>query len=166
MRIGLVVDSACDLPPSFIEKHRIRVLPITVHLDGHDLIDSRDPDVTLDFYRRHLCAGDAATSPQTVEQIKQLFLSSLVLDYDFVFCLTIASSRSPIYEHATQASFSIINEYKPIRAAAGLSGHFSLRVMDSQNLFAGQGVSAVEAIRLIESGQANTNKMRERRRRA
>ena len=151
MRIGLVVDSACDLPPDFIERHRIQILPVTVHLDGHDLVDTRDTATTLDFYRRHLCAkGDAATSPQTVEQIKQLF------------CITIASGRSPIYDHATQASFAIINEYKPIRAAANLSGHFSLRVIDSQNLFAGQGIAAVEAARMVASGQTNTNKMRER----
>ncbi len=163
MRIGLVVDSACDLPREYFEQHKIQILPVTVHLDGHDLVDTRDTATTLDFYRRHLCAkGDAATSPQTADQIKQLFLSKMVLDFDFVFCITIASSRSPIYDHATQASFAIINEYKPIRAAANLPGHFSLRVIDSQNLFAGQGIATVEAVRLINSGLTNTNKLRER----
>jgi DegV family protein with EDD domain len=163
MRIGVVVDSACDLPDEYLERHRIRILPITAHLDGHDLVDNRDPATTLDFYRRHLCAkGDAATSPFTVDQIKEVFLSKLVLDYDFVLCITIASARSPIHQNATQASFGIINEYKPIRAQAGIPGPFSLRVVDSQNLFAGQGVATVEAVRLIEAGVANANKLRER----
>lgn len=163
MRIGVVVDSACDLPPEYLERHKIRILPITVHLDGHDLVDSRDPETTLDFYRRHLGAtGDASTSPFTVDQIKHVFLSQLVLDYDFVFCITIASSRSPIYQNATQASFSIINEYKPFRAAAKLPGPFALRVIDSQNLFTAQAIPAVEAVRQIQAGQTNPNRIRER----
>ena len=163
MRIGIVVDSGCDLPQSFIEQHNIGILPITIHLDGQDLVDVRDPDVTLDFYRRKLGAkGDAGTSPYSIEQIKDEFLSRLVLDYDFVFCLTIASSRSPIYEHAIKASFAILSDYKPIRTNAGISGPFSLRVIDTQNLFAGQAITAVEAVRMIQEGNVNPNKIRER----
>jgi len=163
MRIGVVVDSACDLPPDFIDRHRIQILPITIHLGGHDLVDRRDPDTTLRFYREHLGAdGDAGSSPFSVEQIRDVFLRQLVIDYDFVFCLTIASSRSPIHANAMQASFSILNDYKPIRAAAGVPGPFALRVIDTQNLFSAQAVSAVEAVRLIESGLRNPNKMRER----
>jgi DegV family protein with EDD domain len=163
MRIGIVVDSGCDLPPEFIEQNGIGILPITIHLDGQDLVDVRDPDITLDFYRRRLGArGDAGTSPFSIEQIKQVFLERLVIDYDFVFCLTIASSRSPIHENAVKASFAILSDYKPIRTAAGVAGPFSLRVVDTQNLFAGQAIPAVEAVRMIRDGVANPNKIRER----
>ncbi|WP_020648331.1 DegV family protein [Solimonas variicoloris] len=163
MRIGVVVDSACDLPPEFIERHKIQILPITIHLDGQDLIDRRDPETTLRFYRERLGArGDAGSSPFSVEQIRDVFLRKLVLDYDFVFCLTIASSRSPIHANATQASFAILRDYKPIRAQAGIPGPFALRVIDTQNLFVAQAISAVEIVRLIEAGTANPNKIRER----
>ena len=50
MRIGLVVDSACDLPQSFIEQHGIVILPITLHLGDRDEIDTRDPEKTQRFY--------------------------------------------------------------------------------------------------------------------
>lgn len=163
MRIGVVVDSACDLPMDYLEKHRVRILPITIHLDGHDLVDQRDAETTLRFYREHLGAkGDAGSSPFSVEQIRDVFLSKLVLDYDYVFCLTIASSRSPIHANATQASFAILNGYKPIRAQAGIAGPFALRVIDTQNLFVGQAISTVEVVRMIEAGQQNPNKIRER----
>ncbi|MDD3762127.1 MAG: DegV family protein [Nevskiales bacterium] len=163
MRIGIVVDSGCDLPSDFIEQNRIRILPITIHLGGQDLVDDRSPDKTLDFYQRHLGAkGDAGTSPFSVEQIKNVFLSELVIDYDFVFCLTIASSRSPIHDNAVQASFAILKEYKPIREQAGVSGPFALRVIDTQNLFAGQAITAVEVARMIRDGVNNPNKIRER----
>ncbi|MGH8457152.1 MAG: DegV family protein, partial [Stenotrophobium sp.] len=162
MRIGVVVDSACDLPPEFIEQNNIQILPVTIHLEKQDLVDVRDPAATLDFYRNHAgTAGEAGTSPFSIEQIKDVFLTKLVLDFDYVFCLTIASSRSPIHENAVKASFAILSEYKAIRAQAGVPGPFSLRVINTQNLFAGQAITAVEAIRMI-GAHPNPNKIRER----
>ena len=162
MRIGLVVDSACDLPQEFCRAHRIEVLPVTIHVGDERFVDRRDTDATLDFYRRHLTnAAHAETAPLDVEQISALFLDRLVLDYDFVFCLTVASARSPIFENATQASFSILSQYKAVRERAGINGPFALRVIDTQNLFAGQGVLAAEAVRLIAEGQTPT-RIRER----
>lgn len=32
MRIGLVVDATCDLPPEFLAAHGIRVMPIGIRL--------------------------------------------------------------------------------------------------------------------------------------
>lgn len=154
MRIGLVVDSGCDLPKSFIEDNNIVLLPITIRIDGDELIDHRDPEATLEFYRHQI--GDkghhAESAPFTTEQIKDLFLERLVIDYDYVLCETIMRTRSPIFENATKASFGILNGYKPIRKAAGVDGPFSLRVIDSKNLFAGQGVLAAETVRQIKAG--------------
>ncbi len=162
MRIGLVVDSACDLPQEVCAEQGIIILPITVHVGKEEFVDRRDPAATLDFYRRHLTnAAHAETAPLSVEQIKDLFLERLVLDYDFVFCQTVASSRSPIFEHATQASLTILSEYKAVRAGAGVPGPFALRVIDSQNLFCAQGVLALETARLIREGHT-PNRIRER----
>lgn len=162
MRIGIAVDSACDLPQEFISQNKIQILPITIHLDGTDFVDTRNPEETRNFYENHLTgAAEAGTSPFSVEQIKDVFLSKLVLDYDFVFCMTIMSSRSPIFENATKASFAILSDYKAVRAKAKVPGPFALRVIDTQNLFAGQAITAVEAVRLIKQG-LNPNKIRER----
>lgn len=155
MRIGLVVDSACDLPAAYFHQHHITLLPVTVHIGEDSLTDMRDEQATLQFLHSHIAerGADAETSPFTVQQIQELFLGRLVIDYDYVFCLTTAKTRSAIHENATQASFAILNEYRPIRAAAGHDTPFALRVVDSQNVFAGQGVTAVEAVRLIEGGE-------------
>jgi len=53
------------------------------------------------------------------------------------------------------------DDYKPIRQAAGHTSPFALRVLDTQNLFAAQAVTAVEAVRLREAG-ASVQAMRER----
>ncbi|HEU4992007.1 MAG TPA: DegV family protein [Luteimonas sp.] len=155
MRIGLVVDSACDLPGAYFRDHHITLLPVTVHIGEDTLVDLRDEQATLQFLHSHIAehGADAETAPFTVQQIQELFLGRLVIDYDYVFCLTTTRTRSPIHDNAMQASFAILNEYRPIRAAAGHDTPFALRVVDSQNVFAGQGVTAVEAVRLIEGGE-------------
>jgi DegV family protein with EDD domain len=163
MRIGIVVDSACDLPAEFLWQHHITVLPITVRIDSDVLVDDRDPAIARRFFAEKLGArGHAAeTEPFTVEQIRDLFLSRLVLDYDCVFCLTITATRSPIHANASAASFAILKDYRPIRREANVPGPFLMRVIDTENLFAAQGVSTVEAVRLRDAGQ-NPGQMRER----
>lgn len=154
MRIGLVVDSGCDLPKSFIDEHGILVLPISIRVGGELFVDDRDPERIKDFYQRQTLdkSHDAESVPYTVEQIKDLFLERTVIDFDYAIVETVPKSRSPIFANATEASHAILREYKPIRKAAGIEGPFALRVIDSQTLFAGQGVLAAETIRLIQAG--------------
>ncbi|HGM6068977.1 TPA: DegV family protein [Stenotrophomonas maltophilia] len=163
MRIGIVVDSACDLPQDFIAEHNIVLLPITVRIGEAVLADHRDEQATLSFLHAHVAehGAEAETIPFSVNQIRDLFLQQLVIDYDHVFCMTITKTRSPIHDNALQASFAILNDYKPVRQAAGYNSPFALRVLDTQNLFAAQAVTAVEAVRLRDSN-ASVQQIRER----
>jgi DegV family protein with EDD domain len=155
MRIGLVVDSACDLPGDYLAASGITLLPITVRIGEAMLADQRNEQATLEFLHAQIAerGAEAETIPFTVQQIQDLFLKKLVIDYDYVFCMTITRTRSPIFDNAMQASFAILNEYKPVRAAAGHDTPFALRVIDSQNLFAAQGILPVEAVRLRDAGE-------------
>jgi DegV family protein with EDD domain len=163
MRIGIVVDSACDLPKSFLDEHRITILPITVRIGEHTLVDNRDPSVMRTFYQEKYGSRgqDAETVPFTVDQIRELFLTRLVVEYDYVFALTIASSRSPINANAQQAAHAILTAYKSVRQQHSIEGPFAVRVIDTQNLFAAQGVTAVEAARLARAGES-ANKIKDR----
>ncbi|KAF1712532.1 fatty acid-binding protein DegV [Pseudoxanthomonas kalamensis DSM 18571] len=163
MRIGIVVDSACDLPADYIDRNDIVVLPITVRIGEAILADHRDEEATLSFLHAHVAerGHEAETTPFTVDQIRDLFLQKLVIDYDHVFCLTISKLRSHIHENALQASFAILNDYKPVRRAAGHNSPFALRVIDTLSLFAGQGITAVEAVRMRDEG-ANVAQIRAR----
>ena len=80
MRIGLVIDSACDLPKDYIEQHRIDILPITVRIDDATQVDYRDPSATLAFLHAHIAerGASAETIPFTADQIRDLFLQRLV----------------------------------------------------------------------------------------
>lgn len=157
MRIGVLVDSACDLPRSFIDEHGIVLMPITLRIGEQLLEDRRDPAETLSFYETHLDrkSEDFSESiPYSCEQIERLFLEQLVLDYDYVFCLTITSGRSQIYDNAMKASRGILTKYKQVRRDAGVPERFGLAVVSSRNMFTGQAVQAAEAVRLIRQGGA------------
>ncbi|MFA5938450.1 MAG: DegV family protein [Sinimarinibacterium sp.] len=163
MRIGVVADASCDLPPEFFRDYQIRILPITIRLGDEQLVDVRDPEQTLRFYAEQLAAKgfDAETQPLNADQIRELFLDRIVLDYDYVFCITITATRSPIFENATKASFAILSDYKSTRSAAGVTGPFALRVVDSRNMFSGTGVLVAEAAKLAQAG-AHPNDIRRR----
>ena len=62
MRIGLVVDSACDLPNDFIERHGIDILPISVRIGDAMQVDYRDQAATLAFLRAHIAERGASAS--------------------------------------------------------------------------------------------------------
>ncbi|HXH04596.1 MAG TPA: DegV family protein [Candidatus Competibacteraceae bacterium] len=151
MKTGIVIDSACDLPSSYIQTHALHILPISLHFGSETFVDTRDAEATLAFYDKYITEKnlDAETRPFSVEQIRQLFLNQLVLKYDRVLALTIARTRSQIYENANEAAFAILNGYRERRQRAGLNGGFSLKVMDSQTLFTGQAVLTWEVVRLL-----------------
>jgi DegV family protein with EDD domain len=155
MRIGLVVDATCDMPSSVYEQYGIVILPIRIKIGESVFADTRDEAATLAFLDSDLAERgiDAETASYSVEQIRDLFLSKLVIDYDYVFCLTVTKNRSPIYDNATQASFAILSDYKPVRIAAGHNTPFSLRVIDTQNVFAAQGATMIEAAQMIAAGE-------------
>ncbi len=154
MRIGVVVDSSCDLPPEFLEENNVKIFPNSIRVGQDILVDEREPDATLAFFSSHIGdkSHDAETSPLPVEQIQKVFLERLVLDYDFVFCVTVWSKRSHVFENATKASFGILSSYRRTRSAAGVSGPFSMRVIDSKTLFSGTGLVAAEAVRMAKEG--------------
>lgn len=163
MRFGILVDATCDLPEAFYASNPVVILPISVRIGDESFIDRRDMRATVDYYRSGAGEGGhrAETASFTSDQIHDLFLEKLVFDYDCVFCLTVTASRSPIYANASQASFSILKEYRPIRQKAGHNGPFLMRVVDTQNLFAAQGITALEAARMITAG-ASPGRIRER----
>ncbi len=156
MRIGIIMDSACDVPNDFLEKENITVMPVTIQIGNAVLADVRNEEATMSFLTGETGerAFEAVSTPYSVQEVHDLFLNKLVFDYDYVFCITTASSRSGIYDNAVQASYSILNDYKPIRAQSGNNTPFALRVIDSQNVFPGPAVVVIEAARLRDADEA------------
>ncbi|QDQ28400.1 DegV family EDD domain-containing protein [Chitinimonas arctica] len=151
MRIGIATDSACDLPRQFLDKHKIVILPVSIKGPQGEFVDNREPAETLAFYRSVAQNPDAefSTRPFSPDEIRDLFLSRLVLEFDYVFCITVMKTRSLIFENASHASLRILSDYRPIREAADIKAPFSLRVFDSATVATGQGLVVGEVARLV-----------------
>lgn len=153
MRIGLVVDSACDLPLAFLERHNVEVMPISLRFGDDRYVDRRDPGATIRFYQELIPEHGlhAESEPFSVDEIRDLFLDRLVTRFDRVLVVAIASSRSEIFNNATKASFAILSGYRQRRQEAGVDGKFMLRVLDSGQLFTGEGVLVWELLRWLST---------------
>ncbi len=152
MRVGLIVDSACDLPYEFSRKHDLFVLPVTAVIDGQTYIDEHDPVRTQEFYQSGLLkkGHHAETRAYTSEQIYNLFMEKIVTQFDVAFCETVTRSRSLIFQNASEAMNSVMANYEKARQASGREGKFSMRVVDSKQIFAGQGLLAAHTLKLIQ----------------
>src|SRR5487761_1027069 len=97
-KIGLVIDSACDLPRSFIEQQGLEIMPVMMNFSTMTFKDMRDPEQTMDLYRRFVAAKDLeiSTTPMSTKAIRDLFLDQLVLKYDRVLVITASSRRSSV----------------------------------------------------------------------
>ncbi|MBL3557584.1 MULTISPECIES: DegV family protein [Marinobacter] len=152
MRVGLIVDSACDLPYDFSRKHDLFVLPVTAVIDGQTYIDEHEPVRTQEFYQSGLLqkGHHAETQAFSPQQIHDLFMEKIVTQFDVAICETVTRSRSLIFQNATEAMNSVMSHYEEARKAAGREGKFSMRVIDSKQIFAGQGLLAAHTLRLIK----------------
>ena len=148
MKIGLVVDSGCDLPKDYIDANNILVLPVPIRIGKEIYVDDRDPQRARDFYTRHEVDKnhDAETAPPSVEQIRTLLLKEAVGNFDYALVQTVPKSRSLTTPPAAALAITASTAKPPPGRP------FRIRVSDSQTLFAGQGVLAAETMRLINSG--------------
>lgn len=163
MRVGLIVDSACDLPYSYIRDNGIFILPVTAHIDGETFVDDHNPDKTRAFYQSgYLEKGhEAETEAFSVQQIYDLFIKDIITQYDLAFCETVTRTRSLIYQNASEAMQRVMADYRAPRKAAGLNDHFSMRVVDSRSIFAGQGLLAAHTLHLMQE-PVSKNALRQR----
>ena len=153
MRVGIAIDVTTDVSHEFVKENDIYVLPSTLHMGDLHVAYDRDPEKMSEFYRSHYDSVrlKSETTTFTVKEIEDLFLSKLVLEYDYVFLITLSSTHSLTYDNAHKASFTILQSYTKVREANEMIGPFALRVVDSQSLFTGPGILAWETVRMVRA---------------
>jgi len=164
MRVGLVVDASCDLPDVLLEAHGIPILPSILQFDGRTWVDDRAPDQTLMLYRRFIAdrAVYARSGPCSAEEIREIFLQELVLEYDRVLVISACAEYSDMFQRASEASYAILRDYRSRREQGQRSGSFSLRVLDSRTICSGEAVLVCRALELLGHGQLGFEKVRRR----
>ena len=130
MSVVVVTDASSCLPADLLDKWGIRVVPLHILLDGHDLRDGVDeiPDAV---YKHH-----ATTAAATPAELAAAYRAALA-DADAVVAVHISSALSGTYGVAE-------------RAAAELGP--AVRVIDSKSAAMGTGFVALAAARAAAAG--------------
>src|ERR1700757_3148368 len=132
MAVVVVTDASSRLPVDLLEKWAIRVVPLHILLDGHDLRDGID-DVPDDIYQH-----DATTAAATPAELANAYQQALAdSGGDGVVAVHISSALSGTYGAAE-------------RTAADLDPN--VRVIDSKSAAMGTGFVALAAARAAAAG--------------
>jgi fatty acid-binding protein DegV len=62
LRLGIVIDSAAEVPATILANPHVRLLPVKIRIDDKRYVDERKPDATRDFNARMLDLKTAEVS--------------------------------------------------------------------------------------------------------
>lgn len=134
--IKIVVDSTCDLPKDFLEKHDVTTLPLLVVFNEKSYRDGLDITVEELYQKVKENKALPKTSALPVAVFEEEFKKWVDAGYD-VLCIVISSGFSSTLQNAYIASQQF-------------EGH--VVAFDSQNLSSGIGLLICKAIELKEKG--------------
>jgi DegV family protein with EDD domain len=138
MAVGIVTDSASDLPPELAASEGVLIVPLEVRLEGHSAEEmaavTGDGFWELQRSSSHL-AQTAAPSPG---EFAEAFRTLHAAGAEGICCITISSALSATYQAAL--------------AGAALIDEFPVEVVDSRSATMGQGLVVLEAAAAARSG--------------
>jgi len=139
-RIALVVDSACDLPQEFIDRHCLHVVPVRIAFGQSNYIDKIT--ITPEYFYEML--DTEPEHPRTSQPSPADFINLygfLLSHYDSIISIHIPESVSGTYQNALNAARNF-----PDR---------KISVIDSKTLSVSFGFLAEHAVELITAGKSH-----------
>lgn len=139
MKLGIVTDSACDIPQFLVEQHELEVVPCLLVIDGKEYVDGKD--ITREEFYQRLPSLHASQQPTTaapsIGDFATRYGSLLARGCDHVLSI-----------HAAGALTSILN------IARQAASEFPDRVtcIDSTSLSLGLGFQVLAAAEAAEMG--------------
>lgn len=138
MKYKIVVDSCCDLTEELLKNEHLVSVPLTLTVDGTDIIDDETFN-QKDFLRRvaesHECPHSACPSPER-------YLKEYEEDGCDIYVVTLSSELSGSYNSAVLAK-DMYGEH---------GGKNNIHVINSRSASAGELLIALKLIDLCESG--------------
>jgi DegV family protein with EDD domain len=136
--IKIVTDSTCDLPPDWLNRHHLTVVPMNIQFGLETFREGQTigPDT---FYQRINQAGALPTTSQpSVGELCELY-QRLAADGSEILAIHLTSKLSGTWQSA-------------LLAARQLAGSIQVSVVDSLNGSTGLGLLVREAAQLAETG--------------
>jgi len=138
-RVGIVTDSIADVPASLLRDAQVVVIPVNIIQDGTAYLDK----VTMTpsrFYREIDALSMHPTSAQpSLAAIERIF-SFMLSHYDEVLGVFVSSGMSGLHHQASSVAKDLSVDGKRIR------------VLDTRQNSAAEGLLVLEAVRLADQG--------------
>jgi DegV family protein with EDD domain len=142
-RVRFVCDSTHDLPSSYVEEHRLVVVPLKVIFGDDELVDGVDIDAPAFYERmRREKQGNPTTSQPTPTEFEEAFRKASA-DGDSVVCTCMSSEMSGTWQSAMQAKEAV-------------AGEMDVHVIDTRTVSIGHQNILTAAIPKAESGATAT----------
>lgn len=137
MKLGLVTDSTCDLPPALVEQYGIEVVPSILVIDGKQYVDGADIS-RADFYARLPSMKKIpTTAAPSIGEFSTRYQRLFTAGCDHILSTHAASQLTAICSIAAQAAKDFPNK---------------ITVVDSGSLSLGIGFQVLAAAEACELG--------------
>lgn len=137
MKIGVVTDSTCDIPPFLVEQHELEVVPCLLVMDGKEYVDGKD--LTREHFYEQLPSlqTQPTTAAPSIGDFSARYDSLFTSGCDHILSIHAAGALTAILSVARQAA-----------------GDFPDRVtcLDSTSLSLGLGFQVLAAAEAAELG--------------
>ena len=136
-KIAIITDSGTDVPPKYIEKYNMYVVPLIVNYNNQSYRDG--VDININTICEKLKEEVPTTSLPSIDDIMETFERVLTDGYKKVIVVTISSGLSGTHNAMRIASESFEDKLDII-------------LVDTKNIDIGAGFTAIRAGELIEQG--------------
>ena len=133
--IALVTDSGADIPQLVCDEHQLHLIPLSIHLGDHRLLDGYCFDPST-FYQEVASLKDYPKTSLPSPLIIEEKLSYLAQNYEQVLVISIAKGLSGTFDAMTQVAAKYDN----------------IKVIDSGATSGAQGLMVTYAAELIQKG--------------
>lgn len=143
--IALVTDSACDLPPEFIDEHQIHVIPFNLSFGADQYLDK----LTItpgQFYTLLKTRREHPQSSQAPVAVMENLFSFLATFYDSILVFNLSAGLSGACGFSRQAAEKIAGK--------------KISVIDTKNLSVTQGLIVMRAAEALSSGASHEDIVR------
>jgi DegV family protein with EDD domain len=152
---AILSDAACDMPRALMDELKVQAIPFRIRAGDQFVSDTRDEAAMVSLYAEYLVGKRdhyAESVPLVERELEDYLLRNVVTTCDRAILLTIASTRSKLYSHATGAVVGTVARSFKLRKDAGRSGLFDLTVIDTGTIGPGQALIVREAARMLADG--------------
>lgn len=143
-KIKIIVDSTADLKIDLVEKYKIDVLPLTMHIGKESYKDGENLSLREMFQMIKSGSDFPTTSQVNPDAFYKSFKKAKEDGYENIICITLSSKLSGTYQSAKIAKEMLMAEGFEIE---------NLALVDSELLSGPVYILILEMIKMIEEGE-------------